>query len=274
MSYDLIETSRDDGRPIELIQIAYTGNFWYYTSADREVVHDGRTYKPVAWGRGELEPSPDASKASLPLTFPRDVEFAEVFRIQPPSEVVTVTLLARHYLNDGYAVFWKGRIINADWQGPVVQFTSESVFSSLKRPGLRRRYSTNCPYALYGADCKVSRDAWRETGIVSGLNGLTLFAVPAAGKTNNYYAGGYVTWENNTAGNVEKRMIRSSLGANGALTLASLPVGLSPGQQVNLYPGCDHTLGSAGCAKFNNILNFGGTPYIPQKNPFGSAPLY
>jgi hypothetical protein len=43
---------------------------------------------------------------------------------------------------------------------------------------------------------------------------------------------------------------------------------------VTLYPGCDHTLGAAGCAKFANTDNFGGTPFIPNKNPFGGTAIY
>ena len=30
-----------------------------------------------------------------------------------------------------------------------------------------------------------------------------------------------------------------------------------------LYAGCDHTMGSGGCAKFNNIANFRGFPFVP-----------
>lgn len=274
MSFDSIDQSVDAGRPIELCQISYTGNLWFYTSADREIEFDGRTFKPVPMKTPERELSSDSNKSSGTFTFARDVEVAEIFRIQPPSEPVTVTVWSQHYLDDGFVVSWKGRIVNAEWKGAYVELTSDTIFTSMKRMGLRRRYSSNCPHALYGAGCGVSRDAFKEVSTVSGMSGLSISVFSAVGKPDNFYAGGYVTWENNLNGNVEKRMVRSSVGATGVLTLASLPVALAGLQSVTLYPGCDHTLGPGGCPKFANERRYGGCPYIPKKNPFGGTPIY
>ena len=274
MSYDLIETSVDDARPIELFEIAYTGNRWRYTSADRDITYLGNVYRAVACSRSDLEPTSDSTKASLNLTFPRDVELSDVFRIQPPSEVVSVTLFGEHFEDNDFIVFWKGRIINAEWKGSVVEFVSESIFSSMRRPGLRRRYQLQCPYALYGAKCGVNRDSWKEEHLLTHMSGLSLQFNSTIGKPAGYYAGGYLTWENSFNQNIEKRMIRSFDTITGTVVLSAAPIGLSQGQLLTMYPGCNHTLDGGGCARFNNTDNFGGTPFIPMKNPFGGTSIF
>ncbi len=56
-------------------------------------------------------------------------------------------------------------------------------------------------------------------------------------------------------------------------TLTNFPLGLVAGMTLKAYPGDDHTL--ATCAtKFDNVANYGGFPYFPEKNPFGGSPVY
>ena len=275
MSFEDNELSVADALPIELYEIAYTGNYWYYTSGDADITLDGRLYKAIPITHGEIEPSVDIAKAGLEFTFPRDVPFGEVFRVQPPSEVVSFTMKVQNYLIPGeFVVAWRGRVINVEWANTTwLKVTAENVFSSLQRPGLRRRYSITCPYALYGSQCKVSRDSFREITTVLGVSGTSLICAAAIGKVDNYYAGGFLTYTNGSGGNIEKRMIRSSIGSSGTLLLQSLPVGVVGGTLASIYAGCDHLIATCD-SKFNNKDNCGATPYIPLKNPFGGATLY
>jgi hypothetical protein len=43
--------------------------------------------------------------------------------------------------------------------------------------------------------------------------------------------------------------------------------GLAVGAAVDMYAGCDRTL-NTWHNRFSNAANFGGFPWIPQKNPF------
>ena len=67
-----------------------------------------------------------------------------------------------------------------------------------------------------------------------------------------------------TAAGAQRLIVASS---GGAVTLSAPIPGLTAGDAFDAYPGCDHTLGTC-ASKFGNQLNFGGFPYIPQKNPF------
>lgn len=275
MSYDLIAKSVDDARPVELFHISYSGSNWYYTSADRPLVLNGVTYAPVVVQRDATQEVSDVFKNGLGVRFARGTPFLEIFRVAPPSEIVTLTCYGSNYLVDNeFIVFWKGRIINVDWNETtgMAELTTESVYSSLQQAGLRRRFSRNCVHALYGPGCYVSRENYREDTQLTGVTGLIITAAAAIGKEPNYYAGGLVTWENAVRGNVEKRMIRQSF-SDGRLVLSNLPLSLGGDAMVSIYPGCDHRI--ATCAtKFNNEENYGGQPYIPGNNPFSGSSLY
>lgn len=278
MTYSDFETSVDGARPVELYRIDYSGNHWYYTSADTPITFQGVTYMPVACSSDTVDLSSDPTKAAISATFPRDIPFADLFRVQPPSEVVVLTVFALNY-NDpsgdtNFVTKWIGRIINVSWEGQYTKLTTESALGSMQRVGLRRRYSASCPYALYSAACGVQRSLYRQDSTISSLNGLQIIVPAAAGTPDGRYGGGYITWINNVNGNTEKRMIRDSVGSSGTLMLASLPVGLALGQAVSIYRGCKHIIGAGGCTDFNNTDNYGGMPYIPRKNPFGNVSLF
>lgn len=268
------ETSLDSARPIELFEVSYSGNFWYYTSADRDVIFQGRTYVATVCSRGEINQSVSDSASGLTLSFPHDIPFVDVFRVQPPSEVVSLTALVQNYLIPAeFVVLWKGRILNVNWKSPWAELVTESVVASMNRAGLRRRQTPNCQYPLYSARCGVLRDNYREDTTLFSVDAYTVIAQASIGKVDNYYAGGMVTWAHRTNGNQEKRMIVSSVGSTGELTLASLTVGLQGAQAVTLFPGCDHTISTCD-SKFNNKDNCGAMAYIPKKNPFGGTTLY
>ncbi|HHK4725441.1 TPA: phage BR0599 family protein [Pseudomonas aeruginosa] len=275
MSIGENELSVQDARPIELFEVSYTGNYWYYNTSSKDIVLDGRRYIAAPCSHEDIIPTVDAEKTGNTAVFPADAGFGEVFRVQPPSEVVSMSIRMQNYLVPSELVtIWKGRIINVAWNGEgMLEAVVENVFSSLQRPGLRRRFSITCPYALYSASCGVNRDDFRDDTPVLAMAGLGLVLQAAIGKPDDYYAGGYVTWENNIHGNQEKRMVRQSVGATGTLILASPPIALSGGQVVSAYAGCDHLIATCD-SKFDNSDNCGATPYIPKKNPFGGSTIY
>ena len=92
------------------------------------------------------------------------------------------------------------------------------------------------------------------------------------GKAANWFAGGYITYRNNETGALERRSIKENSGTT--VTVTAFPLGITDGKtEVTMYAGCDHTHGT--CKnKFNNIVNYGGQPYIPILNPFGGSSIY
>lgn len=274
MTFAVVETSIDDGQPLELMKVTYLTNNWCYTTSEHDVSYDGNVYTPMPITHGDVETTADIAKAQLTVKVATDCPVGELFRVQSPSGVVSITLFAKHANDAEVKVNWKGRIVNSEWDYPWLSFTCESVMSSLQRTGLRRKYGMQCPLALYGQGrgmCNVNRETFRQDCVVSAISGATITAA-GTGRPDSYFSGGYLTWLNDVTGTLEKRMINESY-SNGNMVITSWPPGLSVGGTVSLYPGCDHS--SAVCnSVFNNVLNYGGMPFIPTKNPFNGSTLY
>jgi len=275
MSFEVLEESVDDAQPIELLLISFLTNRWSYCTASEDIVYDGNLYVPMPISHDEPKSSGDASRASIDVRLPYDCPVGELFRVQPPSGVVSLTLFAIHFGDTEAKALWKGRVTNSEWERPWLVLTSENVFSSLRTPGLGRKFSVGCPLTLYrqgAGQCNVNKDAYKSTHVVSAVNGLTLSCPSASGIPYAYFDGGFATWTNVDTGFVEQRMIVGS-DTSGSITLVSTPIGCVPGSPVTIYPGCDHSLATCH-SKFSNSLNHGGTPFIPRKNPFGGSTLY
>lgn len=275
-NYAEIELSYEAGRPIEIYDIAYSGNRWHYTNDVEELHFDNALYVPIPIERGETEENGDAEKANMEIKISRNSTMADVFKVTPPSEPVTITIRQYHkgarLVNPDLqtAVVWKGRVINVSWEDDEMVLTTESVFSSLLRIGVTRKYSRQCTHALYGTGCKLNRDDFKVVAVATKQQGATI-TIPH-GKPANWFAGGYITYRNRETSAIERRAIKEN--NETTVTVTAFPLGLTSGKtEVTIYAGCDHTHGT--CKnKFKNIINYGGQPYIPILNPFGGSTIY
>lgn len=272
MTYEVIETSLHDGAPVELYEFRLGAQAWRYTSAAEAITANLVDWRPVSISRSEIEATSDMARNNLTLTLARDLEVPELFRIAPPSGVVTLTVHALH-LTDQAAetvVVWKGRVVNVAWKGLAAELTCEPLYTSLRRIGLRRTYQRQCPHLLYGDDCRVVRAAHEVAGSAASVSGATLTVPEAGGYADGWFAGGMIELEL-TPGVITRRSIRTHTGQ--ALGITHPIPGLGAGQAVTLIPGCDRT--PTDCAdKFDNLLNYGGWPYIPIKNPFSGGSVF
>lgn len=275
MTYPVFEISVDNGKPVYLFEISYSGQAWYYTSSDTPLTNNGKTYLPVPISASTIPGAMDATRANMTVTLARDLPVAEIFRVQPPSEVVSLVVFAEH-ANDPdnqFMALWRGRITNCEWQGSSIVLTSDSVFTSFLRNGLGPRFSRQCTTTIYSDKCGVLRDNFKTSGPATTVMPGYLLVPASQARGDNYFAGGIVTWSNNTTGNTERRLILSSTASDGKIVISSSPPGLAAGQAVSLYPGCDHVITTCD-SKFNNVVNYRGTPYIPAKSPFGGTTLF
>ena len=273
MTYSARETSADLGAPFELFEFVRGVQRWRYTSADRNIVWNTNTYVAAAIARSAIEVGQEIGRQGLRISVPRDLGIVDNFRVAAPSDPIVVNIWQSHQGDPDaeFVVVWQGRILGIDWQGIEAQIQCESVFTSLRRAGLRRAWQRTCPHVLYGTECKVARISYQVNAVLSGVAGAVLtsaaFAAPGAG----YFFGGYVEFLTPNAVTERRPIV-----AHGTtdITLDRAIPGLAVGATVAAFPGCDHTTGAAGCTRFANILNYGGTPYIPTKNPFAGDPIY
>lgn len=267
MTYNSFESSLELGTPVELYEFVQGLLRWNYVSGATEVIRANQIYTPSPIKRTAITQTNDVFKDSLKITLPREDQFASQFLSFSPEEVTTLTILRGH-ANDPdreFRIYWKGRIVGARVSGNEVTLECESIYTSIRRPGLRARFEYTCRHTLYGARCAVNSAAYRHDGTVLSLSGLNVTVQGAASRPNGYYTGGMLI-----APNGGTRFITAH--SSDVLTLSRPIPGLTGGQVVTIYPGCDH-LKDTCLNKFNNLDNFGGFPFIPQRNPFDGSSI-
>ncbi|UYD21608.1 FAD/FMN-containing dehydrogenase [Pseudomonas phage phiH1] len=268
MTYSSYETSLEAGTPVELYEFVQGIQRWSYISGADSIVRLGQVYTPMPVTRDRIKQSSDIFKDSLKLSFPRDDAFASQFLGFAPEDVTTVTVLRGHVgdPDEQFIVYWKGRVVGAKAAGNKVDVECESVFTSIKRPGLRARFEYGCRHALYLRGCGVNRELYKlEGAVLSIAGGLTVAVAGAALQPAGYYTGGMLV-----APSGASRFLVNHTGDQ--VTMARPLAELVGGMTVAIYPGCDH-LKSTCKDKFNNLPNFGGFPYIPTRNPFDGSSI-
>ena len=275
MSYDLKESSAFDGNPVELYEFRNGNNTWRFTSADETITYLGNDYVPEQVQRNETHETQELNKLTLKVTLPRTNVVATMFQFYPPTDVTSITILRLHR-DDGNAIIqWMGRVLNSEYTGVTVELHCEPITTSVRRLGLRRYYQRQCPHALYGAQCKVNKDAHKTIANVVSIDALKINVSQTL--TVNAFAGGMLSWVSFTG--IQWRFITGNSANSISVNLPFPPDtdvygrGLPAGTELSVYPGCQHTMTDC-ISIFNNLANYGGFPFIPITNPFNLQTLY
>lgn len=271
MTYNAAETGMQTGAPVELYDFARGAFHWYYTSADQDIIFESKLWKAATMQRGAIEQTSEQPRNSISLMVARNHEVADLWRVSPPSDVISLTVRRYHVGDNDPAVLWIGRVLNVEWSGSQATIHCEPASTSIARTGLRRNYQRVCPHVLYSAACGVDKVSKQVEAALTAVGAASLSAAAFDAQPDGYFAGGFVEWEVE-AGNFERRFITGHVGADLTLSTA-IGDALSIGDTVYAYPGCDHTLST--CRdKFSNRNNYGGFPFVPRKNPHGGTILY
>lgn len=262
------EESRAKGRPITLFLIRYgesPNSYYAYTDSTSDITRAGVTYKSVAIQRGAIVVKGTMDKNMIEVRMSLDLEVAELFRIFPPSSVVSLVISQGHVDDAEFLAIWTGRVSSAKREPPELILSCEPVRSAMRGVGLRMNYQYSCSHVLYGPQCKADKTSATSNGTVVSISGLKVTLNSGWNiVASNTYIGGMIEWEN-AQGDTESRTI---LRVNGnVLSLSGVLRDISNGSTVRVIRGCARDMDA--CRSHNNILNFGGCPYIPKKNPVG-----
>lgn len=277
MTFQAREESRQLGEPVHLYVFRYgdtPDDYYAYTDAETNLTVAGVVYEAIPIDRGAITASGSLDKSQLELRTRGDIFLADLFRVYPPSRVVSVVIRQGHIddPDQQFLVCWTGRILSCVYEGNEARFNCEPVSTSMRRPGLRRNYQYACPHALYGPQCQASMSAATTITSVAAASGITIQLASgwASADRKPKYVGGMVTWDG-PGGQVERRMI---IGVSGdTVQVNGLVRNLVVGQEIRAILGCNHRSGiEDDCiALHNNIHNYGGQPWIPTTNPIGQV---
>lgn len=276
MTYLSTDQSIQDGSPTLLYRFTYGATIFRYCSLDGGVGAFARTldsgaeiFLPTTITTGRIEVTEEMSRNNLDIRVPDTNQVAALYIAAPPDQPVLVTIWRLHITDQSsqYVTMYKGRVMSCSFSDSPGEatLTCESIFTSMRRSGLRQVYDPMCPHDLFDSGCGLVKEQWQVAATVGSASSGASLVIPAAAN----YQSGYFTAGVFECGPI-RRMITAHVG-NQIVLMHSVPLSVVNSNCL-LRPGCPHTL--SGCAQFGNVINFGGFPWMPLKNPFSGDNVF
>lgn len=260
---------------------------WYFTSFAESLTVGDHTYAPAPISHGELATSTRADKEELKI----DAFFASgnplalfiPFAVPFPMRV-EVLETALPSLSAPSSLF-SGQVQTVQAKGKALTADCVSVIDAMERKLPRFLLQTRCNYAVFVPEtCQLDPAAYKITGTISAINDRTITISAAALASNapnqgtpppdHWFAEGSVVIGTGTSKEI-RTILDSAVvdSTHHTLTLNRALHVNTTGAAAVVLPGCDHR--ALTCQNnFNNFVNFGGHPYLPQDNQiFGVAKI-
>jgi uncharacterized phage protein (TIGR02218 family) len=160
----------------------------------------------------------------------------------------------------GTVVLFAGRISDIDCTRTGIDLKCRSHLELLNIQMPRRLWQSSCTHTFGDAMCQFDRSSMQATFSAGPASSEAQIATSVSPTPPNLYIQGTVIGV--TGANAgASRTVANMAGGWVYVRLAFLSPILA-GDQFQLLPGCDRTLSS--CTNlFNNVIHFGGFPYIP-----------
>lgn len=263
-------------RPVELFEFVGKPTVYRYTSAEDEIVVDGRTFVPTAVSRKGIARSADSRLGLTQITLPADDPIVALHTPKPSPFQVTAKILRIErdeaptpVARTIFVGFLK--TMTFDDNGHVATFGAISVDAFLARTLPRFTYQSVCNHQLYDGACQANPAGHTFTGICTAQDESpsgTRITVPGVSASGFFFRGGLAAIQ----GTTDPRMViqQGSVLTSDQDDLVILksfnddPVG----QTIEIVEGCDHLINGDCGAKFDVVQNFGGFAWVPFKNLF------
>lgn len=260
MTFNTFETSQSEALPAELYVFESDGLSYRYTSHDADIAHPILgIFTAQTLRRNNINQGSEANKNSLSIVAQPNLGLFNHYQSIPLIGLMSLTIFKCHLTDFDTVALWRGSVLGVELNDGDATIKCEPLSVSLNRIGLHRLYSKTCAHTLYDSFCQVPKTAINAT--VMAINGIDI--VLNVSLPSGHYAGGMVE----KADGSSKLMIVNN--ADNVISLIYV-ADIVAGDDVKVYQGCDKQLNT--CAnRFNNVLNFGGFPWLPSKNPTNSA---
>lgn len=243
---------------------------WTYTSGDVDITYLSEDYTVTSISRTDIESRSELSRANLDITVPTNNPAAVRWLSDNGEKIVSLTIYERDTDGD-YTTSWKGRLVAVIPSMEDISLKFESIFTSLRRPGLRARYQKSCRHALYSTACGVDPEDFAFVSTILVRVDDRLIVSGADAYPAYYFRGGMLRVSDGTL-----HYIVEHIGADIYLQRYSQSFftqeALGLPMAVTLYPGCGYDRATCN-GRFSNVLNYGGFDFIPTKNPMGGSSI-
>src|SRR5271166_4970969 len=159
----------------------------------------------------------------------------------------------------GTVVLFAGRISDIDCTRTGIDLKCRSHLELLNIQMPRRLWQSSCSHVFGDPMCLFNRSSLALT--FTAAAGSTTTVIQGAPVTSTPYAQGTIIGVTGANAGYSRTISAFTSGATVGCKLAFLAA-VQPGDQFQILPGCDRTLGTC-TTVFNNAVHFGGMPYIP-----------
>ncbi len=261
-------------KSVDLFRVTLASAVWTMTNSDVDQFYDAGSgderYVPTPMKRSGIEQKNELSKASLEIDIPLEHPLALTLLTSVTEQVMSLTVFTVR--DAGTFVAWKGRLSGLKPGDTQLTLVFESIFTSLRRPGLRARFQRSCRHALYGRGCTLAPASFATAGTVAAIAGNVVTCAAAAAEADQFYQGGMLQASDGTYSYIIDHTGSSLTLQRVSFSLANDFAVNGVATAVNIYPGCDHSRDTCD-TKFSNLLNYGGFDWIPSKNPMGGSSI-
>jgi hypothetical protein len=124
-------------------------------------------------------------------------------------------------------------------------------------------YMPGCRWVLYGPGCTLTKSSFGVSGTVATGSGTQKLMVSGPTNPSGYFAQGTLKFTSGVNSGLEVPVRAFTAGSpNTVLLYTPLVNAPATGDACTLFPGCDKSMNTC-LNKFNNLINFGGTPFTP-----------
>lgn len=288
MARNDFEISPEGGQPVTLFFFRYgsdAGAYYAYTDAEAEITHGGVVYSPLKTPEllDDIETQQRFDSAEIKIRFPLECDVIDLFKIYPPTSVVTLTIREGHVpnasdpsewaLDENFPVAWLGRVLEAEREDEYAEIVCDNSAASMLRPGLRGHYQYQCRHKVYRGRCGALKSRYETPAVVQSvsanrvvlLNGWWGQALPVNNRPRIDYHKGQAEWDGPTG-----RVIRTILRVEGNtdIVLSGPTTDLTAGDTMYLYIGCTKLLDF--CRDVHQAApTYGGWIGVPKNHIIG-----
>lgn len=264
MTYSDTEISAYSGSPIELYEFVGTYTTYRYTSHHRDITYNSNVYTAVALERDSIKAIDQSDNQRVQIKLPANEDIITDYAFNTPAQGLDLTVYRQHEEGGDTITYFKGTVSSVAIQQNATTLGVITVSSLLTKALLgqfpKPFFQGMCNHTLYDTRCQVNSASFSHSTTITSIASNTIVVASVGSLTGSALVGGKLV------SGTEERLIIAQSGTT--LTIQfPFTTSIVATASCTVFAGCDHTVTTCRDT-FNNVINYGGQPFIPDFNPF------
>lgn len=270
MTYAQDEASIEDGDPVEVFEFVGNSTTYRYTSAEENVSFDSgagtETFTSIPLRRSMVASDAIGGGPDMLVEVPVDTTLATEEVFQLGFRGLELTVWRVHRTTGFSSGIWKGIVTSWNVKDRMISLKIPNKYVERMQEEIPRlQYQSYCNNVLFDGLCQLGRYNFTEPSFLDAGSGISAdgktLTVTTLGLTFKYESDGWGTGGEivHDATGARRMIIRHNNLT--LLILRPFNSGVSNGDAVTVYAGCNHSLDHC-VNKFLNPDNFNGMPFI------------